>query len=72
MTYCPESDIASATGRRAARERLARSLYETMERLSDEAYGPPWDELEDDAKPWYRDCVEGLLANPHLVKEAIR
>lgn len=43
-------------------DRLARVLYEAMERLSDDAPGPPWGELPETYKPWYRECVTDLLA----------
>lgn len=53
------------TGRRNSEveiERVAAVLYETMERLSDDAPSETWSDLPESYKPWYRECVSAVLS----------
>lgn len=72
MTYCPEPDAESATGRpsnrrkeaeaAAALERLAVRLYEVMERL-EPTLGLEWGDLTEHEKDFYRATVYALADN---------
>lgn len=76
MTYRPDDATESATGRRTeidedAAETFGRVLYEIMESLeTEEPPGPPWRQLPESYKPWYRECASALITHPLVLELA--
>ncbi len=57
----PEHDRPAPTSRADLLPHLARSLYETMDRLDPSPDTPRWEDISDMDRDLYRVCVEEVL-----------